>query len=210
VLADVVRRIAEAQATFGTSGNASERSAERDAFWITPSGVPWQRIAAPDLVELDASDGSTVCGALKPSTEWRAHQALYQAHPWVGGVVHLHSPYATTLAVIGSPIRPVHYQIARIGDEVPMVPYATFGTVELAQSLAQAVSPRAKGVLVSNHGLFTVGSTVEEAWTFAQEIEWTAMIQYQAMLVGTPRVLTPADLDAVREAFSRYGQTSEE
>jgi L-fuculose-phosphate aldolase len=205
-LVSVVRQIFEAQITFGTSGNVSERDCDGAAFWITPSGVSWHDIAGEDLVQIALAEDNAVQGHLRPSTEWRAHQALYQKHPWIGGVVHLHSPYATILSVIGSPVKAVHYQMARVADEVPVLPYETFGTRALAESVAVAVSPAVRAVLVANHGLFAVGDTVQSAWTAAQEVEWTAMIQYRAMLLANPTVLSADQLQAVRDAMVHYGQ----
>ncbi len=207
MLENVVRRIANTQITFGTSGNASERSSESvPSCWITPSGVAWPHIEPSDFVRLAIASGEILSGTLKPSSEWRAHLSIYGAHSWVGGIVHLHSPYATILSTIGSPIRAVHYQMARVADEVPLVPYQTFGSPELAEVLAGAISLRVRAVLAENHGLFVVGETVEEAYHSAEEVEWTAMIQYHAMAVATPRVLTPAQLNSVRNAFGDYGQ----
>ncbi|PSR20137.1 MAG: class II aldolase family protein [Sulfobacillus acidophilus] len=202
-LISVVQQIFQSQITFGTSGNVSERDDDRDGFWITPSGVSWRDIADESLVKITAG---AVTGNLRPSTEWRAHQALYERHPWIGGVVHLHSPYATILSVVGSPVKAVHYQMARVADEVPVLPYTTFGTNELAQSVAQALSPQVRAALVANHGLFAVGDSVQSAWTAAREVEWTAMIQYHAMLIAAPAVLSPGQLQAVRDAMAHYGQ----
>lgn len=203
----VAERIGAEGSTFGLSGNVSERDAgDPGAFWITPSGVAWPEIRRAHLVQLAVSSGAVQQGTLRPSTEWRMHRALYERHPWIGGVVHLHSPYATILSVIHEPVRAVHYQMARVGNEVPVVPYATYGTEELAQLVRDAIQPEQRAVLLANHGLVAVGSSAADAYRASQEVEWTARIQYHAMLAGSPRVLTPAQLDAVRAAFKDYGQ----
>lgn len=207
MLLSSVKRIADTNATFGTSGNASERDQEdHTLFWITPSGLSWSDTTQDDLVQIELTTGSVAAGYRKPSSEWRAHQAIYQLHTWVGGVVHLHSHYATVLSVIGSPVRAVHYQLARVADEVPILPYQTFGSPELADALAQAIAPNVRAVLLENHGLFAVGDTVDAALVAADEVEWTAMIQYQAMLAGHARILSHQELERVRAAFRHYGQ----
>lgn len=207
MLLSAVKEIAERRITFGTSGNASERRAERpNTFWITPSGSPWHEIGVADLVTLSVEDGAVLSGTLKPSSEWRAHQALYKAHPWIGGIVHLHSQYVTVLSTLGLSVRPVHYQMARVGDEVPLVSYRTFGSQALADAVAKAIRQDCRAVLVENHGLFAVGASVGEALTAADEVEWTANVQYHAMLAGTPRILSPQELAEVRRAFQEYGQ----
>lgn len=207
MLEDVIGRISSAELTFGTSGNASERIDQADLFRITPSGLSWQAIAPEDLPVLSIPQGIRVRGSRVPSTEWRVHQALYAAYPWIGGIVHLHSEFATILSIVGMPVKPVHYQMARIGNEVPVLPYHTFGTPALAEAVVGAISVNCQAVLVQNHGLFAVGKTVDRALEAAEETEWTASLQYRALLIGSPRILDTTELDRVREAFRHYGQT---
>ncbi len=209
-LLSVIRKIRAESATFGTSGNASARAGQAESFWITPSGVPWDAITATEMVELSVESGRQLTGHLAPSTEWRFHQGVYRAHDWAGGIVHLHSTYATVLSTINRAVQPVHYQMVRVADEVPVLPYATFGSAQLAKGIVEAISPQQRAVLLQNHGLVAVGKTVEQAHQAALEVEWTAMIQYHASLLAAPRVLTGDELQAVREAFSRYGQPSQE
>jgi L-fuculose-phosphate aldolase len=206
-LQSVIEAIQRDDATFGLSGNASERDGD-ESFWITPSGVPWPEIGPQQLVRLAVTDGRQLGGALRPSTEWRLHRSLYERHPWIGGVVHLHSLYATILSVAQIPVRAVHYQMARVAEEVPIVPYVTFGTEKLASQVAAAISQEQQAVLLANHGLVAVGLSAADAYRACREVEWTAMIQYHAMQVGTLNVLTHAELEAVRQAFKDYGQPS--
>ena len=204
-LLQVIRQIDQEDATFGTSGNASARR-DPDAFVITPSGIAWRDITADELVTLATTDGTRVAGARRPSTEWRFHQYLYRAHDWIGGIVHLHSPYATVLATINTPVQAIHYQMVRVGDHIPVVPYRTFGTPELAEAIQSVIGPECRAALLQNHGLVAVGETVLSAHQAALEVEWTAMIQYRAMLLAQPRVLNAEELRAVRESFRHYGQ----
>ncbi len=201
----VIRQIDREGATFGTSGNASARR-DREAFFITPSGVPWPDISADDMVTLATDGGAVLHGHRRPSTEWRFHQYLYRAHDWIGGIVHLHSPYATVLETINRPVQAIHYQMVRVGDLVPVVPYRTFGTPELAEAIEAVIRPNCRAALLENHGLAAVGETVSEAYQAAMEVEWTAMIQYRASLLAQPRVLSSDELRAVRESFRHYGQ----
>lgn len=201
----VIRQIRQDGVTFGTSGNASARR-DGGAFVITPSGIAWSDIAAEDMVTLRASDGTVLEGDSRPSTEWRFHQYLYRSHEWIGGIVHLHSPYATVLATLNTPVKAIHYQMVRVGEQVPVVPYRTFGTPEMAEAIQAVIGPQCRAALLENHGLVAVGETVSSAYQAAMEVEWTAMIQYRASLLAQPRVLTEDELQAVRESFRHYGQ----
>jgi L-ribulose-5-phosphate 4-epimerase len=77
-----------------TWGNASGIDRARGLVVIKPSGVPYDRLAAADLVVTDL-DGRVVEGTLRPSSDLRTHLALYRAWDDIGGVVHTHSPNAT-------------------------------------------------------------------------------------------------------------------
>lgn len=86
-----------------TFGNASgcDRASER--IVIKPSGVPYERLTAGDLVITDL-DGKIVEGTLRPSSDLPTHAALYRAFEGIGGVVHTHSRYATAWAQSGAEI----------------------------------------------------------------------------------------------------------
>ncbi|MEH7480938.1 L-ribulose-5-phosphate 4-epimerase [Neobacillus drentensis] len=86
-----------------TWGNVSGIDRETGLVVIKPSGVPYDELQIDDLVVLDL-DGNIVEGSLRPSSDTPTHLALYQAFPQIGGIVHTHSPGATSWAQAGRPI----------------------------------------------------------------------------------------------------------
>lgn len=78
-------------------GNASAIDCERGLVVIKPSGVDYDGMRAEDMVVVDLS-GNVVEGEWNPSTDTPTHIELYKAFPVVGGVVHVHSQYATAFA----------------------------------------------------------------------------------------------------------------
>ena len=78
----------------GTSGNVSARVA--GGFLVTPSGLPYAETAADDIVFVDAPGAAR--GRRAPSSEWRFHRDIYEARADASAIVHVHSPFATTLA----------------------------------------------------------------------------------------------------------------
>ncbi|UOF91018.1 L-ribulose-5-phosphate 4-epimerase [Fodinisporobacter ferrooxydans] len=86
-----------------TWGNVSGIDREAGLFVIKPSGVPYDQLTLEDLVVLDL-DGNKVEGKLNPSSDTPTHLALYKAFPQIGGIVHTHSPWATSFAQAGRPI----------------------------------------------------------------------------------------------------------
>lgn len=80
-----------------TWGNVSQADRERGVFAIKPSGVPYERLTADDMVVVDF-DNNRVEGHLNPSSDTRTHTHLYRHFPAIGGVTHTHSTYATAWA----------------------------------------------------------------------------------------------------------------
>src|SRR3954454_23113790 len=80
-----------------TWGNVSGIDRETGLVVIKPSGVPYNELKIDDLVVLDL-DGNIVEGSLRPSSDTPTHLALYRAFPQIGGIVHTHSPGATSWA----------------------------------------------------------------------------------------------------------------
>src|SRR5690606_36707091 len=107
-----------------TSGNASARDPETSLVVIKPSGVLYDVLEPEDLVVVDL-DGNIVEGKLKPSVDTATHLYIYRHRPDVNGIIHTHSPYATSFADSVEPILVVLAAIAyEFGGHIPCGPYA--------------------------------------------------------------------------------------
>jgi L-fuculose-phosphate aldolase len=191
----------------GTSGNISVRDRDNQAIAITPTGIDYPAMQAADVPVLDGN-GDRLDGALLPSSEWALHLAVYRQRPDVGAVVHTHSVFATTFAVLGEPVPPVHYLLARAGSDwlpVPVASYARYGSQELADNCVRTLAD-GNAVLLANHGLIAVGDTLAAAMALADAVEYTAELAWRARQVGQPKVLNTDQLAAAAEAFGSYGQ----
>ena len=123
----------------GRSGNVSARVA--GGMLITPSGVAYGEMAPRDIVLVDGE--GTPQGALKPSSEWQFHKAVYDRRPDMHAHVHTHSLNATVLASAHRPIPAFHYMVAVAGgDNIPLVDYATFGSAALSDNVAAGLAHR--------------------------------------------------------------------
>ncbi|HET9693356.1 MAG TPA: class II aldolase/adducin family protein [Steroidobacteraceae bacterium] len=194
------------------SGNVSIRTPR--GFAITPAGTPYRELTAASLVDLDLENGDAhhfsengdAHHFSRPSSEWRMHAAIYRAYPEVGAVVHTHSPKATALACAGLGIPPFHYMIALAGGEVRCMPYATFGTAELADAAVRGLEGR-RATLLANHGVIAVGPSVRVAHAVALEVENLAGQWLALRAAGLqPQLLDDAELARVVEKFAGYGR----
>ena len=198
------RKLVSTGLTTGTGGNLSLCYRGREAFVISPSGIPYDDMQPADVVLVDPK-GNKLLGNGQPTSELNFHLALYRRRPDIQAVVHTHSVYATTLACLNWEIPAVHYLIGFCGHKVPLAPYATFGTQALAQHVVRSMDEH-QAVLLANHGLVAVGPNLSAAFAVAEHIEFVARIYYQARNIGTPHILSAAEMEAVIEKFETYGR----
>ncbi|MEW5962846.1 MAG: class II aldolase/adducin family protein [Pseudomonadota bacterium] len=187
----------------GRSGNVSCRHG--DGMLITPTGLAYEGLEPEDVV-LVAADGSVPSGQLKPSSEWRFHLSVYAARPDLMALVHTHSLHATVLACVRRPIPAFHYMVAVAGgSDIPLVPYATFGTEELARHVAAGMAER-NACLMANHGAMAGGTDLAAALELAAEVEVLAEQYVKVLLLGEPHLLSAEEMGAVLRRFATYGQ----
>ena len=202
-MAEVMRAMDDKGLNRGTSGNVSARCGE--AMLVTPSGIPASRLTADHMV-LIQPDGSIAPGSLKPSSEWRMHQGLLERRPDVGAVVHCHSRHATILACANKPIPAVHYMVAVSGGvSVPVAPYATFGSEELAATVVEVLDGR-YAALMANHGQIVVAPSLDFALAIAEEIEEQAAVYWGTLAIGGPTLLADEEMNVILQRFKSYGQ----
>lgn len=205
LLTEYGRRMSRAGLSVGTSGNLSIYMPEEGLMAITPSGLDYEATTPADIVVMDL-EAHVVEGERKPSSEWALHTKFYQHHPAARAVVHTHSMYCTTLACLGKPLEAVHYAIGAAGTaRIPVAPYRLFGSPELAEAAVEACGD-GKAVLLANHGLVAWEGSLPKAFSLARDLEFTAELQWRAMAVGTPNILTDSQMAEALERFKTYGQ----
>lgn len=178
----------------GSSGNLSVRFG--DGMLISPSGAQAESLAAPDVVET-ALDG-TYSGNRLPSSEWRMHAAIYLRYPEANAVVHTHSDYCVAVASHEIALPGFHYLVGVFGgDDVPCVPYSTFGRQKLADDAAAALAERT-ACLLGNHGMIARGGSLASAVDQAHRLEIMCRQYVLARQLGEPKRLTPRDWEDFR------------
>jgi L-fuculose-phosphate aldolase len=199
---DAVRRLDASGLNRGSTGNASHRWA--DGMLITPTGM------GADLQPGDLTfvhDDGTLQGRWQPSSEWHFHRAVYRARPDVHAVLHNHAVHATALGCLQRKLPAFHYMVAVAGgDDVPLVPYATFGTEALSEGVAQALAAR-DACLLAQHGMVSCGASMAQALKVMVEIEGLCQTYLLALAVGEPPLLGAAEMARVIQKFRTYGKT---
>ena len=191
----------------GTSGNISARCG--DTMLITPSATPYDAMQPDQIAAMPLDGDGAWRGPLKPSTEWRFHRDILRARPDASAVVHTHATYCTTLAILRREIPAVHYMIAAFGGAtIRCAPYALYGTAELAAHALDALEDR-NACLLANHGMIVTGPTLAKAMWLAVELETLAKQYCLALQLGTPVILSDAEIAATMRGFASYGLQSD-
>ena len=219
-IVEAARRMNALGINTGRSGNVSMRwyRGGADGLLVTPSALAYETMTIDDLVWLpvDAPPGEDggaeqplrFDGSRQPSSEWRLHRDLYVARDDAGAIVHVHPPFATTLACLprihAAGIPAFHYMIAVAGgDDIRCAPYATFGTAALSAAARAALDGR-RACLLAQHGLVALAGTLEAALELAVEVESLARIYWQTLQVGEPTLLDATAMARVHARFARY------
>ena len=201
-----VRRLDALGLNRGSTGNLSLRFSHqgRPGMLITPTGMGADDMQPADLVWVGEDGGFE--GPWQPSSEWHFHQATYRARPDLMAVLHTHSVHAAALACLRRKLPAFHYMVAVAGgDDVPLVPYFTFGTQALSDAVASAMARR-DACLLANHGLVAAGRSLAQAIKVLLEIESLCEVYLKALAVAEPALLSTAEMTQVIEKFAHYGR----
>jgi L-fuculose-phosphate aldolase len=115
--------------------------------------------------------------------------------------------HATILACAGRNIPAFHYMVAVAGgSDIPLVPYATFGTAELAKHVAAGLASR-RACLMANHGQVAMGTSLDAALELAHEVEVLAEQYFKVLTLGEAKLLADTEMAVVLEKFKTYGRS---
>ena len=201
------KKLVNSKLTTGTGGNLSLFNRKEGLIAISPSGIDYLEMRPEDIVLLNI-DGEIIEGSRRPSSESDFHTMLYLKRRDINAIIHTHSVYATTIACLNWEIPAVHYLVGFSGNKVPVAPYATFGTKELADNISKTIG-NYNAVLLSNHGLITIGGDLSSTFYIAEEIELVSQIYYQSRCIGKPAILSDKEMEKVIKKFKSYGQKSQ-
>lgn len=183
-----------------TSGNVSARDQETNYVVIKPSGVLFEDLTPEKMVIVDL-DGNVIEGNLKPSVDTASHLYVYRHRDDVHGIVHTHSPYATSFAITGEPLEVYTTTSAAVfGGAVPISDFAVIGEEEIGKEIVEKIGD-SDAILIRSHGVFTIGKSSEAALKNAVVLEETAQSVHYAML---RKKIEPLSDDIVERGYQTY------
>jgi ribulose-5-phosphate 4-epimerase/fuculose-1-phosphate aldolase len=183
----------------GVAGHITVRDPEYpDLFWVNPLGMNFRHIRSSDLLLLD-HDGNVVYGSSHVNrAAFVLHSAIHKARPDVVAAAHSHSPYGKSFSSLGIPLAPLTQDACAFYDDHVVIREqggAVVFEIEAGEEFASKFSS-GKAAIHQNHGLFTVGETVDEACFWFVTMERSCQAQLMAMAAGDPI--------EIRDEYARY------
>lgn len=158
-------------------GHLTARLPGEDRIYMKPSGLGLEEITADDIIVIDL-DGNKLEGERKRHGEYPIHTEVYRRRPEVNCVVHTHPPYATALGASGATLRPVSHE-GVLFAEAPVFRDTTALILDPPQGRAVAEClGQHNALLMQNHGVVVVGTSIEQATVYAVLLEKAARAQF--------------------------------
>jgi len=193
----------------GYDGNISYRL-DQNEYLITKSWSSLGFLVEEDIVKID-QDGNVLGGKYRPTGEFRLHMVAYRERPDIYCVVHAHPMYATVWASWERPIPAfILPEIGVVfGEDIPIAPYASTGTPQIAESIAELIRTR-EAVLLSRHGAVTVSNkgpdmALLDAYNKMEKVEYAAEIIYHLVATNIVAQLPDEEISKLRAARERLG-----
>jgi len=204
------KKMASLSLVIASGGNVSARIPGESLVAITPARIRYERLVPGDIVLVDL-DGAVVEGHHPASSETPMHTLVYQRLPAANAIVHTQSPYATAFAVLRERIPLVSTEGFAVNAlQVEVAGFQPPGSVELGDEAVAALErqPGSRAVLLANHGVLAVGSSLEQAFGVAENVEREAQIYYLARSLGTPQLINAADFERVKTHYAALRKQS--
>jgi L-ribulose-5-phosphate 4-epimerase len=186
-----------------SGGNVSMRIGEH--ILVTPSGMSYETLEPQDVVVMDPK-GKVIEGERHPSVDTVALLHIYTNMPEVNAVIHTHQPYATAVGLVMDELPAFCTTLvnATLGA-VTVAPYSSAASLDMGVKTVENIGDK-RAVILRNHGVVTVGPTLKDALYAAVYLEDACRSYCAARVMGTPRTLTPSQVEEAVESFRHYGQ----
>jgi len=185
-----------------TDGNLSVRLDENHIL-ATPTCMSKGGMRTSDLVIVD-QNGRLLSGKRRVSSEIAMHLLIYRLRPDVRGIVHAHPTTATGFAAAGVPLnQPLVCEVVIGLGSIPLAKYGTPGTPELTDALEPLV-PQYDAILMSNHGVVTYGTDLDQAYMKMETVEHFARIALVTHQLGHQQPLGAAEVEKLVVVREKY------
>ena len=196
LVADFMCRLYERRLTTISGGNISMLCGNH--VLMTPSGIDKGRLKAKHIVIMTI-DGENLTPDLNPTIEKDMHLAIYKNNNQVKAIVHAHPVTATAFTSTNKSISTdMLGELYALLREPGRVGYATMGTTSLAEQVGKAAQ-KYRVMLMDNHGVLSIGSTILEAFDRIELLEIAAKTTLINEFLNQKNSITDEDLKKIAE-----------
>lgn len=191
-----------------SGGNVSWRM-ESGEVLVTPSGMIYEDMSPEDVLVADIN-GSIIEGECAPSVDTEALLYIFKHMPHINAVIHTHQPYATAVGLVSDvlPCCVTTLPNATKG-EVKVVPFVSAASIDMGVQTVENIGSQL-AVILKNHGVMAVGSSLKEALYACVYMEEAAKTYITARSMSSEiAMLTPAQVEQAVDVFKYYGQGKE-
>lgn len=199
-LAGVFRLFAHLGFDEGVAGHVTVRDPEfPDHFWVNPFGKYFGAIRASDLILVDRQGTVVEGNGMVNAAAFAIHGAVHETRPDVVAAAHTHSLYGKTWSSLGRLLDPITQDACAFYQDHALLAEYTGVVLDPAegQKIAQTLGSK-KAIILQNHGLLTVGGSVDEAAFWFISLERACHSQLLAEAAGTPILIDPAYAEMTR------------
>jgi len=190
----------------GVAGHLTVRDPEHpDHFWVNPFGMSFRQVKVSDLICVN-HDGDVVIGR-RPvnAAAFAIHSQIHAGRPDVIAACHSHSIHGRALSSLHQLVQPYTQDSCAFYEDHALLP--DFGGVVLDTAYGRKISETLgdrKALIHANHGLITVGHSIEEAAWWFITMERTCQVQLMAQAAGTPIPITPEMARLTRDVVGSH------
>jgi ribulose-5-phosphate 4-epimerase/fuculose-1-phosphate aldolase len=206
-LAAALRLFAEFGFEEGAGGHVTARDpVQPDHFWVNPFGFPFSLVKVSDLLLVNEAGRVVVGDGRVNPAGYQIHSNIHAARPDVVAAAHTHSVYGRAWSALRRPLDPINQDVCAFYEDHAV--FADYGGVVLeheeSRRITTALGGR-KAVILANHGLLTVGESVEEAAWWFIAMERCCQVQLLAEAAGCPQLISPGSARAARAQIGTPG-----
>ena len=191
----------------GAAGHITVRDPEfPDTFWVNPFGVHFSRVKVSNLIRVDHAGEVVEGGYPLNRAAFAIHSRVHEARPDAVAAAHTHGIYGRAFSALGKPLAMINQDVTAFYNDHAL--YDDYGGVALeldeGERIATALGPM-KAAILRNHGLMTVGKSVEEAAWWYISMERSCQVQLMADAAANGQPLRTVPEEACKQAYGVTG-----
>ncbi len=185
----------------GVAGHITVRDPEfPDRFWVNQMGVSFKLMRVSDLICVDHTGAVVEGNGLLNGAAFAIHSAVHKAHPHIQAVAHAHSVYGKAWSSLGRKLDPLTQDACAFYEDHDV--FTEYAGVVLDTSEGDAIAKQIDGkkaLILMNHGLITVGESIDAATWWYITLERSCQAQLMAEAAGTPQLIDHAAAVSARD-----------